>query len=119
MIALRQNIKSKDSFQGVGMSNLTGGQKKYLRGLAHSLKPLVQLGKSGLTDGVLANLDTALESHELVKVKLGDDRDMRRQVAEEINAKLGSEKVGAIGHVAIFYRPARNPENRSLRLPGA
>ncbi len=101
------------------MSNLTGGQRKYLRGLGHSLKPIVQVGKSGLTEGVLANLDTALESHELVKVKLGDDREVRRQVTEEIETKLGSEKVGAIGHVAIFYRPARDPDKRHLRLPGA
>ncbi|MEM7583092.1 MAG: YhbY family RNA-binding protein [Acidobacteriota bacterium] len=101
------------------MSQLTGAQRKYLRGLAHSLKPLVRVGKDGLTRGVLEHLDAGLESHELIKVKLDADREIRRQQAEEIDAELGSENVGGVGHVAIFYRPARDPEQRSVRLPGS
>ncbi len=99
------------------MLTLTGGQKKYLRGLAHSLKPLVRIGKSGLTDSVLANLDQALESHELVKVKLSDSKEHRRDLSQQIDARLGSVQVGAIGHVAIFYRPSADPEDRAIEIP--
>ena len=55
---------------------LTNKQKQYLKGLAHSLKPVVQLGGNGLTEGVLAEIDNALSHHELIKVKVPtDDRD--------------------------------------------
>ncbi len=101
------------------MTTLTGAQKKHLRGLAHSLKPIVRIGRSGLTENVLANLDEALESHELVKVKLTDDRDERREVMAEIEDRLGSNRVGAIGRVGIFYRQARDPEKRRLKVPAA
>lgn len=97
---------------------LTGGQKRYLRGLAHGFKPVVWIGKAGLTDGVLANLDQALEAHELIKVKLSDSKELRREISAQIDTRLGTVQVGAIGHVAIFYRPASDPEMRSIELPG-
>ncbi len=99
------------------MRELTGAQKKYLRGLAHGLKPVVHVGRNGLTEGVFESLDQALDSHELIKVKLRADRDEKRELAAAIDARLGSVQVGAIGHVAIFYRQARDPERRSIRLP--
>jgi RNA-binding protein len=48
---------------------LSNKQKQYLKGLAHSLKPVVQLGNNGLTEGVLAEIDVAITHHELIKVK--------------------------------------------------
>lgn len=99
------------------MSTLTGSQKKHLRALAHSLKPVVRIGRGGLTDGVLRNLEESLESHELIKVKLGEDREQRRRITAEIDARLGTQRVGAIGRVAIFYRQARDPENRRIEVP--
>lgn len=101
------------------MTLLSPAQKKHLRGLSHKLKPIVRIGKNGLTDRVLASLDEALESHELVKVKMAADRVERRRLAQEIDARLESTEVGAIGHVAVFFRPARDPEKRRLRLPEA
>ena len=50
--------------------NLTTKQKQYLKGLAHNLKPVVMLGQHGLTEGVLAEIDAALNHHELIKVKV-------------------------------------------------
>ena len=97
--------------------DLTGAQRKYLRGLAHSLKPVVHIGHGGLTDGLLENLDQALESHELVKVKFSDFQDRKRELAAEIDDRLGSAQAGMIGHVVIFYRRARDPEKRAIRLP--
>ena len=99
------------------MTTLTGAQKKYLRGLAHGLKPVVHIGRKGLSEGVLANLEEALESHELIKIRFSDFQDEKRELTAEIDARLGSTRVGAVGHVVILYRRARDPEKRRLRLP--
>ncbi len=103
---------------GTTMSELSGAQKKYLRGLAHGLKPVVHVGRNGLTESVFESLDQALDSHELIKVKFSDHRDRKGELAATIDARLGSVQAGTIGHVAIFFRRARDPERRSIRLPG-
>jgi RNA-binding protein len=96
---------------------LTGVQRKYLRGLAHGLDPVVHVGQKGLTEGVLSEIDHALDHHELVKIKIAADRDERREVADEIVARLGPELIGSIGTVAILFR--RNPDRdvRKIRFP--
>lgn len=99
------------------MTTLDGAQRKYLRGLAHGLKPVVQIGRQGLTETLLRNLDEALEHHELIKVKFQDFKDQKRALADEIDERLGSERVGLIGHTAIFYRPASDPDERRIRVP--
>ncbi len=99
------------------MSDLSGAQKKYLRGRGHGLKPVVRIGRAGLSDSVLDSLEEALESHELVKVKFTDHLDRKRELAAEINDRLDSVQIGAIGHVVIFFRQARDPERRTIRLP--
>ena len=101
------------------MSTLTGAQKKFLRGRAHGLKPVVRIGRNGLSEAVLANLEEVLESHELIKVRFTDFTDRKRQLTAEINERLGSQQVGAVGHVVILYRRASDPEKRRLRLPAA
>ena len=99
------------------MQILTGAQRKYLRGLAHGLKPLAQVGRQGLTEAVLSSLDQTLESHELVKVRFLDFQDEKRELSEEISQRLECAKVGMIGHVAIFFRPAADPDARRIVLP--
>lgn len=96
---------------------LTGSQRKVLRGLAHSLQPLVQIGRQGVTEGLLAELDEALEHHELVKVRFQDHQDEKTEICARIDDDLGCETVGRIGHVAILYRPAKEPADRTIRLP--
>lgn len=96
---------------------LTSSQRKHLRGLAHHLEPLVQIGHSGLSDGVLASLDQALEQHELVKVRFLDHRSRKRALCAEVVERLGAALAGTVGHVAIFYRPASEDEDRQVRLP--
>ncbi|MBD3853005.1 MAG: YhbY family RNA-binding protein, partial [Acidobacteria bacterium] len=61
------------------MGELKGSQRKYLRGVAHSYKPQVQIGKEGLSDNVVGAIDTALEAHELIKVKIAAERDERER----------------------------------------
>jgi RNA-binding protein len=101
------------------MQPLTSSQAKYLRGLAHSLKPAVFVGQKGVNAAVLNSIREALATHELIKVRFVDVQD-RRRVAEgaaEIQQKTDSCLAGAIGHVAIFYRPQPDPEKRRISLP--
>ena len=96
---------------------MTGRQRKYLRGLAHTLKPVVHVGKQGLSETVSGQISEALNHHELIKVKFGEAKDEKNEICAEIEGQLGAERVGMIGHVAIFYRPAEDPEERKIRLP--
>lgn len=95
-------------------SNLTSSQRKALRGMAHDFKPVVQLGKAGLTPALLRSLNEALEQHELIKMRFLDFKDERKELCREISARLDCDLVGLIGHVAIFFRPARDPERRHI-----
>lgn len=99
-------------------SGLNGKQRKYLRGLAHGLEPRVHLGKHGLTDALLRNLDEVLEHHELVKLKFLDFKDEKKELVAEMERRLDCESAGTIGHHVILFRRARQPEHREIQLPG-
>ncbi len=95
---------------------LSAHQKRYLRGLAHPLKPVILMGNKGLTDALVAELDLALEHHELVKVKISsDDREAREALAVELAQRADAALVQRIGNVACLYR--RNPEAPQIPLP--
>ncbi len=96
------------------MAALTGSQRKHLRGLAHSSKPAVQIGREGLTESVVRALDDALESRELIKVKIAADRSERSEMVPLIEARLGCECVGEVGHMAILFRQHPDPEKRKI-----
>lgn len=95
---------------------LTGAQRKHLRGLAHSLDPVVRIGQHGVTEPVLEEIDHALEAHELIKVKIAGDRDERREAAERIARESDAVLVGTIGTIAILYRRHPDPEERRVDL---
>ena len=99
---------------------LTSQQTKYLRSLAHRLKPLVIVGKSGLTQEVVASVDAALERHELIKVKFIDykEKEAKNRMIEKICDRSGCFKAGLIGHTAILYRQASKADRRKINLPG-
>ena len=101
------------------MQPLTSSQAKYLRGLAHSLKPVVFIGQKGVNAAVLESVREALAAHELIKVRFVDvqDRRIMAEGAAEVQQKTDSCLAGAIGHVAIFYRPQPDPEKRKILLP--
>ena len=67
------------------MGELKGSQRKYLRGLAHSYKPQVQIGKEGLSESVIRAIDIALGAHELIKVKIAAERDEREKIVPIID----------------------------------
>lgn len=95
---------------------LTASQTRYLRGLAHPLKPVLLLGDKGVTPGVLAELEQALDTHELIKVRLaGQDRRARAAALDQLLESSGAERVHGIGHVAVLYR--RNAEQPKIALP--
>ena len=84
---------------------LTNPQKRYLRGLAHDLRPVLMVGAKGVTPAVLAELELALEQHELIKVRIAaEDRDTRDEWIGALVEGSGSSLAGRIGHVAILYR---------------
>ena len=101
------------------MEKLKGFQRKYLRGLAHSMKSIVFIGQKGLTAGVLLSAEQALESHELIKVKFIDfkQKEQKAELSGLLGSKTGSEIVGIIGHTVIFYRQQSDPEKRKISLP--
>lgn len=98
------------------MPELNEAQKRYLRGLAHQIKPVVLMGANGLTSAVLAEVERALNDHELVKVKLNaGDRDQRTRDVALIREETGAELVQRIGNTACLYR--RHPEKPKIALP--
>lgn len=102
---------------GSTASGLTSKQRRWLRGEAHPLTPLVQVGGKGVTDAVAEELDRALTIHELVKVRLAGDRDERQAGAAKLATRTHAHLVGLVGRVATLYRQHPDPENRRFRLP--
>lgn len=90
--------------------NLTDRQRRHLRSLAHTLKPVVWLGNAGLTGTVAEETARALQDHELIKVKAsGADRQSRDLLFAELSRRTGSALVHRIGNVAVLYRPRAEP----------
>ena len=99
--------------------NLNEAQKKFLRGRGHQLKPLIMVGDAGLSDSLLAEFESTLDHHELIKVRVRvGDRDARDEIVATLCRKGRAELVQRIGNVALLYRPNLNkkPEKR-IRLP--
>jgi RNA-binding protein len=99
------------------MSTLTGSQRRFLRGLANPLKPVIQIGKNGLTAQVMDAINAALDDHELIKVRFLELKEEKKTLSTEIAGKTQSELAGLIGHIAIFYRKNTDPEKRKINLP--
>ena len=99
-----------------GRVELNERQRRYLRGLAHPLKPLIRVGNAGVTPAIVAETARALHDHELIKVRMaGVDRDARDAGLEDLALRAGASLVGRIGHVATLYR--RRAELPKIILP--
>ncbi|PPD33202.1 MAG: ribosome assembly RNA-binding protein YhbY [Methylomonas sp.] len=83
-------------------------EKKKLKAQAHPLNPVVMIGQAGLTPAVLKEIDLALDTHELIKVKIRAERDERNIIRQQISADTRAELVQSIGQVAVFFR--KNPK---------
>jgi RNA-binding protein len=97
---------------------LTNAQTRFLRGQAHGLKAMLQVGGKGISDALVAEVDGALEHHELIKVKVAaGDREVRDAMVEELAQRAGAALVQRIGHTAVLFRPSK--DNRRIVLPRA
>ncbi|MGJ9381665.1 ribosome assembly RNA-binding protein YhbY [Salipaludibacillus neizhouensis] len=95
---------------------LTGKQKRFLRGEAHHLKPILQVGKGGVNENLIKQADDALEARELIKVSiLQNCEEDKEVVAEEIRRGAKAEVVQIIGNTLIFYKESK--EQKSIELP--
>lgn len=93
---------------------LSTKQRQYLKGLAHSLDPIVRVGKAGVTDAVVNETKQSLEAHELIKVRI--DADDRKPIAENLASATDAQIVNTIGKIAILYR--QREEKPKIKLPG-
>jgi RNA-binding protein len=97
---------------------LTNAQTRFLRGQAHGLKAILQVGGKGISDALVAEVDGALEHHELIKVKVAaDDREVRDAMVDELAQRAGAALVQRIGHTAVLFRPSK--DHRRIVLPRA
>jgi RNA-binding protein len=97
---------------------LTGKQTRHLRALGHHLDPVVQIGKNGITDAVIAQLEGAISDHELIKVKLLPECPIDRAAAGEAVAKaIGADLVQTLGRTLLLWK--RNPKAAKIELPKA
>jgi RNA-binding protein len=89
---------------------LSNEDKKHLRRLGHNLNPVVTVAGNGLSDSVMAEIERALNDHELIKVKLAvGGKEAKQMVIEEIVAKTGAVVVQTIGHIVLLLRRAEKP----------
>ncbi|HNX58319.1 MAG TPA: ribosome assembly RNA-binding protein YhbY [Spirochaetota bacterium] len=99
------------------MSELAGWQKQYLRGMAHHLKPMIQVGKLGMTPALVETIRKALDDHELIKIKFLDFKDEKQEISERIVAATDAEFVGLIGNVLTIYRESSDEDKRFIHIP--
>ena len=95
---------------------ITSKQRSFLRSLAHNIDPTVYIGKAGVTDNVIKEIDQCLEARELVKIKLQEGAELdAKTVANELAPGLRAEFVQAIGRKFTLYRESE--ENKQIELP--
>jgi RNA-binding protein len=98
--------------------HLSDKQLRFLRGRAHALKPVIQIGQKGLTAGVLDETRRALADHELIKLRIqAADRSTRDALLAELVSQSAATLVTRIGHVAVLFR--KNPKLSNIPLPEA
>lgn len=97
--------------------SLSAAQRREYRSIAHNLKPIIIIGDKGLSDGLMQELERALDDHELIKVKVAsNDRDARSEVISELCSQSGAELVQTIGKIAVVLRRAKQPNPKLSNL---
>ncbi|MDX9799873.1 MAG: YhbY family RNA-binding protein [Spirochaetia bacterium] len=98
------------------MKELTSKDRYNLSRISNTLKPVIWVGKNGMTEQVLTAVDELLDKKELIKIKFVNLKDEKKEISEEISGRTKSFLVRIIGNNAIFYRMASDPKNRSIAL---
>ncbi|MCR4944247.1 MAG: ribosome assembly RNA-binding protein YhbY [Clostridium sp.] len=97
---------------------LTGKQRAYLRKLAHNMDPIFQVGKNGVEDTFLKQVEEALEKRELIKIKVLDNSLLEaREVSDMICEEIGCEGIQSIGSKLVLYKKSK--KNPKIELPRA
>ena len=97
--------------------SLSAADKKQYRAIAHNLKPVVIIGDKGLSEGLLEELNRALEQHELIKVKIAiGDRDDRQLIIKELLELTSALEVQSIGKIVVLLRRAKKPNPKLSNL---
>ena len=97
------------------MKKLTGKQVRFLRGLGHHLQPVVMVGKEALSAALIASVEEALTSHELIKIRLQEGCMLdRKEVAESLSRNTGGQVAQILGKTILLYRPS---DEALIQLP--
>lgn len=95
---------------------LSGKQKRYLRSLAHNIDPIFQIGKGGINENMVQQIDTTLENRELIKIHvLQNNFDDKKDLATHLTQATNSELVQVIGSMIVIYR--ESTDNKEITLP--
>jgi RNA-binding protein len=95
---------------------LSESQKKYLRGRGHDLKPLIMVGDAGLSASLIAEYESTIAHHELIKIRVRvGDRDARNAIIDELCASGSAELIQRVGNVALIYR--ENADEKKITIP--
>lgn len=101
------------------MQQLDGSERKYLRGLAHHLNPVIQIGIKGLSEGCLDEIETTLNTHELIKIKFicHKKAEEKSELSARIESMTGAALVGTLGHTVTFFRRQSDPDKQKIQFP--
>ena len=91
-------------------------QRRKLKKLAHHIKPFANIGKQGLTEGVIHSIKDKIEKDELIKVKFSQNKEDKGSLSKKIIKETRSEEVCLIGHTLILYKKSKNPQNRHIKI---
>jgi len=95
---------------------LTGKQRAYLKSMANTLDPIFQVGKNGITDNFIKQVEEALEARELIKIKVLNNSLLEaKEVANQIAGKIDAEYVQSLGSKFVLYKESK--ENKKIELP--
>ena len=111
-------LRTAFCFKIRAMITLSPVERRGLKARAHHLQPVVMVGDAGLTPAVIQEIEVHLKSHELIKIRvLGDDRDQRRGMMDQICSSLSAAPVQVIGKMLVIFRPApeEDPKTRASR----
>lgn len=96
---------------------ITGKQRAILRKTAHGMQPIFQIGKGGISDELIKQLDNALEARELIKITILETAMLdTKQTCNDLAVRLNAEPVQSIGSRLVLYRQARQPKNRKIEI---
>ncbi len=92
------------------METVSVSERKKLKSMAHHLKPVIQIGRNGVTDAVLKAIDKALLDHELIKIKYIDFKEEKKELSSGIAEKTGANIIAGIGNIIILFRKNEDEE---------